>query len=72
MKNNMEKYGKAKRYYCLDDFLQKPEGDLFRVSEKQKRELDKVMKATMRRNPRLNTYEGNFFTCDLYSQRLST
>lgn len=55
---NAQEMGKKQDIYCLDDFLDLPEGDLYKVSEKEHRELSEIMKLTLRKNPRLKTYEG--------------
>jgi len=43
--------------YCIDDFYDQPGGDIYKVSQKEQKEISKVMDATMRVNPRLKTYE---------------
>ncbi|CAI2382004.1 unnamed protein product [Moneuplotes crassus] len=54
---NAQEMGKKQDIYCLDDFLDLPEGELYQVSEKEHRELSEIMKLTLRKNPRLKTYE---------------
>ena len=53
-----EKQGKTQKIFWLDDFLDLENGELFRVSEKQHRELSEIMSLTLRKNPKLKTYEG--------------
>jgi hypothetical protein len=50
--------GKYKPLICIDDFIELPNGEMYKVNDREHREIQKVMNSTLKKNPRLKTFEG--------------